>query len=385
MILTADIGTTNLKTGLFSDKGALYATATVKLPVCSDSLDPEIWAGAFSECCRALECQSKTINAVIITGNGPTLVPSEHGDALLWTHSADEQSRRIREELGLNLGPTMFLPKALFIKENLPDIYSSNSYFMSSPEYLSYRLTSQPSTMMPLEGLEKWYWDDSSLERLGLDRSKFPPFVRMGVLLGKVTRKAASFFHLKTGTPVLSGCPDFVAAIIGSGAMKAGMLCDRSGTGEGLNYCSRTKVENPLYMSYRHPNSTDWNVSYVIPKTGRLIDSIKKPDMSYSDFFNTVEGHDTCLKICTDIRDAIAMIATDTVSEVRLIGGPSKSASFNQMRADVTKIPHVTLESPESGLTGLAATAIAYLENKPVSEVAQRIVRIRDVYLPQIR
>lgn len=381
MILAVDIGTTILKAGLIDNSGNLLKVSRQLIASSGVTCNPRIWTSAFENAVKELDFNSSDLECLIISGNGPTLAPSQSGDALLWTHSAEEESAEILKKTGLRLGPTMFLPKALYIKNHQKDVYDSNKYFLSSPEYLSYCLTGVAKTVMPLEGLEKWYWNEDILKTLDLDSSKFPPFIKSGKLLGKVNTSAALRFGLKEGTPVLSGCPDFVSAIIGSGAMHQGQICNRSGTGEGINYCSATFEENPSYMCYRHPNGKDWNISKVIPDTGSAVDRLKG-SMGYTEFFHSEKGRTLCTDICLRIKNAIEEIAKGPVTEVRLTGGPSKSEEFNQMRADICNIKFVTLSTPEAGLSGLGIIALASLEKTDIATIAAKVVKIKKEYLP---
>lgn len=383
MILAVDIGTTILKEGLFDSSGNLVKVSHHKVAVSGSQIDPKIWEKAFKEANLTLETDKKDIQCIIISGNGPTLAPSEQGNALLWTHQAEKESKEIFEKTGIKLFPSMFLPKALYIKNNMPDVYKQNRFFLSSPEYLSYKLTSNARTMMPLSGLEKWYWNDEILKELELDILKFPPFIKAGEYLGIVTSQASYDYNLKEGTPVLAGCPDFVTSIIGSGAMHQGQICNRSGTGEGINYCSKVPLKNPSYMCYGHPNTKDWNISVVIPDTGSLIDREKK-NMTYSEFFKTEKCQKICTDICNKIKNAIDEVATDKVTEVRLTGGPSKSKAFNQMRANICKLKFTTLESPEAGLSGLYILALSSLEKASITEIADKTVKIKDEYIPEV-
>ncbi len=394
MILVADVGTTFFKVGLVNEDGRLvcYDRTVIKNHL-NTANDTSNWIEAFIDVLKKINIGERNIESVIVSGNGPTLVPGNGGTAFLYTFEALSESALIKDKTGIDLLPTMFLPKALYIKNNMPALWKNTEYFLSTPEFISYQLTGIARTVMPLEGLRKWYWNDDCLEELGIEKEKFPPFVRSGEYLGKVTSKAAKIFGIKEGTPVLAGCPDFVCAIVGSGAMHREMICNRSGTSEGINYCSAKPVNNPVYMSYRHPNGKDWNVSYVIPQSGLAIEEARNATgfnrISYDEMFSYIQQHDdekskiikdVCLKLCENVRDAISKVADGEVSEIRLTGGPSKSDFLNKMRAEVTGCRVCTLETPEAGLSGLGIIALASQNREDLTNLADRLVKVRKIY-----
>ena len=83
MILTADIGTTNLKVGFVNKDGLLLAFESEHIASDGVSTNPSVWIKAFTECANRLCVKDKDLDCIIISGNGPTLAPSDSGKALL--------------------------------------------------------------------------------------------------------------------------------------------------------------------------------------------------------------------------------------------------------------------------------------------------------------
>ena len=398
MILTIDIGTSFLKAALVNRDGKIVKIREERLKNrFSDITCTSVWENALSRVIPALELSDCEPECVIISGNGPTLAPSSGGKVFLYTFGgAKEESAEIRKKLSVELSPAMFLPKALYIRNKEPLLWKNSDFFMSSPEYMSYKLTGEARTVLSLEGLERWYWNEDMLDALGLEKSKFPPFIGSGEFLGKVTRESAQTFGIKEGTPVLAGAPDFVPAIIGSGAMHEGMVCNRSGSSEGINYCSAVRTEEPYYMCYRHPNNVNWNVSAVIPRGFIQIDSAKDAlgfsGMSYTELFEHIETHDdpaslgmreACRILCLEIKTLMDRIAGGVVSEIRLSGAPGKYGYFNQLRANITGVRVSTIDSPECGLLGLAVMALSALNKENIVSTADRMVKVKETFYPE--
>ncbi len=53
-----------------------------------------------------------------------------------------------------------------------PDVYARTRWFFESYDYLTFRLTGEPVTIVSLPGYEPWTREQ--LEGAGLDPSKFP-------------------------------------------------------------------------------------------------------------------------------------------------------------------------------------------------------------------
>ena len=73
-------------------------------------------------------------------------------------------------------------------------------------------------------------WSARMLELLRLDRSKFAPLRNPVEIVGKVTAEAARETGLRAGTPVLVGCGDYPAALLGSGVCRPGIGSEVMGT-----------------------------------------------------------------------------------------------------------------------------------------------------------
>ena len=397
MILVADFGTSFLKAGLVDCNGTLVSVKKLSFAASSNEFtDTSVWLKAFSDVLDSLCVKERRIDCIILSGNGPTLAPSCGGKAFLYGfNGAEEEATFIREKTGLSFLPSMFLPKALYIKNRLPELWNRAQYFFSTPEFISFKLTGVARTVLALEGLEKWYWNDELLKALNLNCDKFPPFIKTGEFLGEVTAEASALFGLKAGTPVLAGCPDFVCAIIGSGAMHPTMLCNRSGSSEGINYCAEKPVKDPYYMCYRHPNGKDWNISAVISRGFIELDKLMVEHgfskMSYEKMFEylkTQDGADSqaiksfCIKLCNEVGALIKKVADGPVSEIRITGGPSASDYLNQLKADITGTKVSVPECSEVGLSGLGILALSSLNRENITEVADRVVQVGKTYLP---
>ena len=139
----------------------------------------------------------------------------------------------------------------------------------------------------------KWYYDDSLLETLSLDKEKFAPLIFPGSIIGNVSSLASKMFSIPESAKVVAGGPDFVVSILGCAVVEPGMVCDRSGTSEGINVCSQVGVKDSRLMSFLHPIEPYYNISGMISTSGKAISWEKEllnlSNSSYEELFHKIE------------------------------------------------------------------------------------------------
>ena len=446
MILVFDIGTTVLKGALLTGQGVFRGFASRPMSLCSTAesgcyeSDSGEWITAFRQVAEELigAAGSSEIRAAAVSGNGPTLVPVSRDGTFLepimsWMdRRGTAQSKKLQDMLGYWLDPTFYLPKAMWIADNLPSVYEQTEYFLSCPESMAYWLTGEAVTVLPGVRFKKYFWTEELLTRLELDSDKFPPFVKAGHITGKVTAKAASESGLPEGLPVISAGPDFVVTLIGTAAVYPGRACDRAGTSEGINLCTAEFIEDRRLLAYGHVVEPYYNLSGIISTSGKAVEWIKDKldciNLDFDEFFMGAEkvapGSDGLLflpyltgerapiwdpaargafiglslghgraemvravleSIGYAMRDVIDVMTEigGKVEELRITGGPSKSDLWNQIKADITGCRILVPESTESELLGNLVLALRALgDEESLAEAADRIVKIKKTFEP---
>ncbi|GHV32670.1 sugar kinase [Spirochaetia bacterium] len=434
-ILCADIGTSSLKAALVDIDG--HSHGFTRETYGSGPVAAVDWERALARALGVLFSQADhhcTPNAICISGNGPTLVPLTHdGETLPPLHWYQGQVPNPAP-----LSQSLFLPQVLrFIRER-PGDYAKTRRLFSAQEWLSWRLGADPVTALPAS-YEPYYWDDAQCESLGLDRGKFPPFVGLGTVIGQLSPDAvhrlsglAGGFpeeRFSAGIPIIAGGVDFIMALIGTGAVEPGLVCDRAGTSEGINLCTENIVASStgtpqLSRELRvlpHVNPDYRNVSVIIPSSGRLFEwyriltgqerrpyddilaeLIKAPGplspdvfffpennpvlISRAGLYSRVElGQAVLLSLGFTVRAAINTLGRNgfPVAEMCLSGGQSKSPRWNQLKADLTGVPLLVPELQDGELGGDAVLgAIALGEAANFREGIARIVHIQERYTP---
>jgi len=448
MILTIDLGTTTLKAALFSEDGVLCSIrhATIGAQSNYQETDPMLWSKALSCVCKSLGDLGK-LKAVVISGNGPTLVPvfgePEGGEGLLFARTGMArtwldrrpvtESAEISEILGTFVDSGFFLPKALYLFRNERKIYDESLWLLSSHEYLDYLFTGVAKAIIHSDDSQQWYWTEALITKLGLDKDKFPPFSNPGDMIGPITTLASSILGIPSGVPVYAGAPDFYVSILGTGTVEIGQVCNRSGTSEGINLCTLKPLGDPRLMTYHHPVTPYYNVSGIISTSGKAIewakDLVGSKDVSYDDLYgkmaeaepgcggvvflpyltgerapiwdpdaravfsglNLGTGKSELLRsvaegTCFAIRDVITVMEDlgSEIAQLRITGGPSESDFMNQLKADITGKEVLIPAMQDAELMGCLIIALKALGiYASYKEASSAVVKTKQIFKPE--
>jgi len=304
---------------------------------------------------------------------------------------------------------SFFLPRAAWLKKNAAPLYEKTRFFISSHEWLAFRLGAEPVTVLPSMAYERYYWDEQQCAIFGLDRGKFPPFIKMGEIIGHVS---SSGNCLKSGTPIIAGGPDFITALIGTGVRKPGDVCDRAGSSEGINVCAVSPVKGEGLRLLPHVEEGLWNIGIVINSSGRLFELYKSnagfenisneellaeliPSTADTGIFiqqrpvpdsrSPIDlGRAVLCAIGFAVRSALETLAAYgfPVEIMRVSGGQAKNSRWNQLKADITGVSLMIPEINDGELAGNAVLAAVALENSVFEHTVNRMIRFRELYEP---
>jgi xylulokinase len=274
-ILAYDLGTGGVKTSLFDEQGRQADTLFHEYPTRSAQeswaeQDPEAWWSAFCAGTRSilekLAARSGKPAAVSFSGQMMACLPVDReGRALapcmIWADrrslpQARELARRIDENAyyrltGNKIYPTYPLPKFMWLKENLPEVYKQTFRFLQPKDFLIHRLTgvfltdySDASTTAALD-MRTLRWAEEVLELAGIEAGKLPEIHASTEVVGKVTAPAAAAAGLPQGLPVVMGAGDGPCANLGSGVFREGSAYVYLGTSSWVSSASRTIICDP--------------------------------------------------------------------------------------------------------------------------------------------
>lgn len=443
-----DIGTSSIKCLLVDENGSRRGLGRAPVGLyrgdAGYEADPLEWlkacAAAYAEASEATGLGEAglrdRLRAVAISGNGPTLVAAGRdglpvGRACSWMdRSAVAEAARVSEAAGRAVDPSFYLPKALRVLGS--EAGGSVSKFFSGPEYLAFTLGAAPVSYLVDDYYDAFVWDRATGARLGLDSALFPPYVDPAKVIGEVSANAAEAVGLPAGLPIVSGFPDFLAALVGSGAVSPGLACDRSGSSEALNVCAQRPFPDRSIFSLPHAVRGLWNLSGGLSTSGKALEWFSGvagysgigSDSVYQDAERVAAGADGLLflpylageraplwnsslrgaffglslahgrrEMARAVVESLAYglrLAADRIrggefriDVARCSGGAARDSMLCAIKADVLGIAIEVPENPECEAMGDAcACAVALSEHASLKDASNAMVRIASRYEP---
>ena len=123
---------------------------------------------------------------------------------------------------GVVLSGKDVIPKLLWIKEQLPEVYKNTYKFLDVNGYLKFKCTNK--MVAEWSGacsygfdLNKKDWERTFFKIAGIDLKKLPDLVRSTDLVGNLTEEAAKELGLTTNVKIFGGTDDTQSAAMGSG------------------------------------------------------------------------------------------------------------------------------------------------------------------------
>jgi xylulokinase len=290
--------------------------------------------------------------------------------------------------------------------------------------------------------LQRKWWNDMT-GFLGISHDRLPEIINSGGIAGELTENAARETGLDKSTLVVSGSYDHPAGALGSGNIKEGLISETTGT--ALAMC--VTLNQPLLSKKLnipcHCHVVE-NKYFLLPygQTAGMVlrwfrDEFCGEDKRIAEQKN-LNPYDILTKMATDIpagsegltvlphlmgagspefdlnirgvfagispgmkkghfiraiMEAVASIVTRNVeslhnfnikvNEIRALGGGAASDLWNQMKADMTGIPYVTIKSTEAACTGAAILAgVGSGIFSDIEEGCRQLVQLNRKYIP---
>jgi len=303
IVLGVDSSTSATKVIAFDAKGMPIAAASNGYPLYTDKpgwveQDPEDWWKAFVGDCRQIadspDVDLKKAVGIGLTHQRFTFVPVDHDmnplrRAILWndircSKEADWASQKlgkqhIFERTGYPPGQWT-LYKALWLKNNEPELYEKVHKLVLVQDYLIYRLTGRLVTLsgagtmtgaLDIGSPEQWAMD--VIRGLGVREDIWiDDILPGGAVAGHVTRKAAQETGLPEGLPVVTGAGDQPCGILGAGVIRPGEIGINGGTSCTNEFVAAglPKREKVNYFIELSP-SGDYIVENYIPSGGSAL------------------------------------------------------------------------------------------------------------------
>ncbi len=245
-ILASDIGTTAVKSTLFSRDGQILASASAGYPLRKHGVEmtqsPSDWWTAFKDSVRAALAAAGNgveIVALSLTGQMQDVILVQDGEALapaiLYADlRAQEQAERIQRQIGeerliqitANLqDASSLLAKFLWLRENQPQLYrSAEKALIGAHDTITLKLCGaavSDYTTASTTGLfdfDRNDWAVNLLDELEIRHDWLPRLLPYRQPAGWVSPAAAEESGLPAGLPVYHGMGDAAATTIGAAA-----------------------------------------------------------------------------------------------------------------------------------------------------------------------
>lgn len=136
----------------------------------------------------------------------------------------------------LDMDSYLMLPRVLWIKNNMPEIFEKTYKFLAPNDYLIAKL-SGGCIVTDYINAQKWHYlieeekyPTKLIEDIGISEDKLPTVVAPGTLIGHVSAQAAEETGLSMKTEIVISTYDAICSFVGSGVSQFGKASDVSGT-----------------------------------------------------------------------------------------------------------------------------------------------------------
>jgi xylulokinase len=338
-------------------------------------------------------------------------------------------------------------PKFLWQREHDPEIYKQTYKYLQANSYINFRLSGVFSltytnlTMFLMADVRTGTWSEEMLKIFDFPVEKLPDIHQAEQIIGEVTREAAAETGLRTGIPVLAGTVDTAAAAVGVGSVDIGQCFVSMGTGLNLCLCAEKSLTAPTFICFPHAVPREWLIDAIMTSTGASLKWFRNylgimeceaadklgvdpyelltleagksaPGSGGLIFLPYVMGElapiydseargvyfgiSANTKKCDMVRAILegtamglrqnldAIEATGApVTELRIVGGATKSALWNQIHADILDKPigvPILAEGAPLGDAILAGYGVGVY--KDIKQAAKEIGKLKEVYQP---
>ena len=277
LFLGIDFGTSGVRAAVIDRKGSEVASSQV--PIAGPSFldgrpvqDPALWRRSLDDCLDQLNkplIQSghsvSEIRALSVDGTSGTLLLADSQlnpvtPALMYNSSGfAEQAQaidRVAPEDTPARGPSSALARLLYL-QSLPDAAAA-SHAMHQADWIAAQFTSAGGTSDQNNALKTGFdpaagcWPEGWFERVGVRMEILPEVIPAGEIIGPVHPTVCARFGFGSGTLVVAGTTDSVAAFVASGASTLGDGVSSLGTTLAIKLLSDVAVTDQRRGVYSH-------------------------------------------------------------------------------------------------------------------------------------
>ena len=366
--------------------------------------------------------------------------------AILWNDQrSTKETQYLNEEVGIdrlssltgNIAfPGFTAPKLLWVKENEPENYNRISKMMLPKDYLAYKMTgvfatdfADASGTLYLD-VESKKWSNPMMDLMGLSEKVLPKLYESYESIGLLNKEVSNF--LGTGeVSVIIGSGDQACAAVGGGVVSPGRFSLSLGTSGVVFIHSDTFIKDPNngLHAFCHANGAYHLMGCMLSAAGSLkwwVEDVLKSDQynhlmdeasdviidnglyflpylmgersPHNDpnargvFWGLNLTHDQAAMtraviegVSFALRDSFEIVRTlgQSMDEIRINGGGSKSDFWCQMIADVLNTKVVRLETDAGPAYGAAILAAVGAQRfKTTKEACDGLIKTTESFMP---
>ncbi len=284
LLLGIDIGTSSCKVAVFNENGKIIDAKNGKYDVIYQKVgwaeqNPEDWWNAIVSAIKELNVSKENIKGIGIDGQSWSAIPIDREKNVLcntpiWFDTrATDICNKVKEEFGENpffeisgnpFEPSYTLPKILWYKENMPEVYEKMDKVLQSNSYIAMKLTGKISQEysqgygLQCYNMRERKWDFSVLEKLGIKTNILPDLFECHNVVGTVTKEVAELTGLKEGTPVVAGGLDAACGTLGAGVIYNGQTQEQGGQAGGMSICTDECISHKALILSNHVVAGKW-------------------------------------------------------------------------------------------------------------------------------
>lgn len=296
MIIGIDLGSTNMKAGLYDNSMNEVNTASFPVNYYRENgvveFDAEEYCRTLMELVKSL-CSAMPAEEpaqIVFTGQAETLVcVGSDGRPLMNAISwMDERSVEECEELAAHFsaeevhritGQTALVPtwpatKILWLKKHRKDVFENTCTYMLLKDYIVYCFTGIKAADMSIATFscyfdiyEKHYWQDM-LTSIGIREEQLPALTEPCSDVGSISEECACLTGLCRDSRVNLGTLDHFAGMIGTGNICPGQLTLSTGTVMALSVTANEPVDRGCRLALHYGFIPDSHVIISVAESG---------------------------------------------------------------------------------------------------------------------
>jgi xylulokinase len=245
--LILNLGFKGIRAIIFDSKGKTISASHRKVNTYLNKdlveQNPNEWWYEGLICIKEVLNQHPDIDFITVTASSGCLVPTDKKGVPLTRALmvADKRATKEADYIGklksfrglpYRPDPTLMIPKILWVKNNLPEVYAKTSKFLSPNDFFISKMTKK--FVIDEINATKYFTVNNKypvklLKEIGIEKNLLPEIKPVGTVLN-LSDHFMSEIGLKKKTPLVMTTYDAICALFGVCTNKKGEACDMSGT-----------------------------------------------------------------------------------------------------------------------------------------------------------